>query len=92
MDGVLMDFCDEDIDDSPLTLEEMEVQGREIARALTGALPAQTGFAVMLFDLGEGKNLTWISNARREDMVKVLDEFKERLKHGAANTAASGVS
>jgi hypothetical protein len=37
------------------------------------------GFCLMLFDFGPRGALSYLSNAERDDMIKVLDEFKTRL-------------
>lgn len=38
-------------------------------------------FAVMLFETGgPGKNMQWVSNAQREDMIKSLREFATNLE------------
>ena len=63
---------------------EMEALSRQIAEALTEALPSELGFALLLFDFGEGGNLAWISNARREDMVRALREQLARFEAGMA--------
>lgn len=42
-------------------------------------------FAVMLFETGEaGKNMQWVSNAQREDMIKSLREFATNLEQRKA--------
>lgn len=63
---------------------ELEALSRSIAEALTEALPEGLGFALLVFDFGEGGNLAWISNARREDMVRALREQLARLEAGMA--------
>lgn len=63
---------------------ELEAYARQIAEALSEALPEGLGFALLLFNFGEGGNLAWISNARREDMVRALREQLARLEAGMA--------
>lgn len=63
---------------------EIEALSRAIAEALSEALPEGLGFALLVFDFGEGGNLAWISNAKREDMVRVLREQLARFEKGMA--------
>lgn len=55
--------------------EQLETHAREIGRTIAGALPKGVGFALLVFDFGEGGNLAWMSNANRADMVNSLKEF-----------------
>ena len=43
-------------------------------------LPERMGFALLVFDFGEGGFMNYISNSNREDMIKALEEFL--LTHG----------
>ena len=69
-------------------LHDMEATCREIGRVLGSVIKQQngkgTGFALMIFDF-EGPEFTWLSNADREDMIKVLAEFQARLKDNTAD-------
>lgn len=53
----------------------------ELARTLDAVLPELTssgkrlGFAVLVFDFGDGGNMQWCSNAKREDMIAALREL-----------------
>lgn len=62
----------------------MEAHSRAIAAAIAEGLPEGIGFALLLFDFGEGGNLVWISNANREDMVRALREQLARFEAGMA--------
>ncbi|KKN96680.1 hypothetical protein LCGC14_0163240 [marine sediment metagenome] len=43
--------------------------------------PPDWGFCVLMFEFGgDGKNMQWISNANREDMMKALREQADRLE------------
>ena len=64
---------------------ELEERARDIAKLVDGELPEKTGFALLIFDFDPGHELTWISNARREDMVKTLRELLERFEGGGAD-------
>lgn len=58
--------------------------GRTIGRAIKGAEGGfnirGAGFCLMLFDFGAGGDMTYISNARRDDMIKAIEEFLEHVK------------
>lgn len=64
--------------------ERIEQQARRIATALDHALNPSgrtTGFAVLLFGFGDPPQpATWISNADRGDMIRVVEEWLERAK------------
>lgn len=38
------------------------------------------GFALLLFDFGEGGDLFYTSNAQREDMVRLMQEFIAKFR------------
>ena len=51
-----------------------------LARALDAIIPEYTdgerkGFALLVFDFGDGGNMQYCSNARREDMIAALREL-----------------
>ena len=60
---------------------ECETTAREIGsligRACQRAGGGRWGFALMLFSF-EGPEFTWISNASRADMVKMMQEFIQK--------------
>jgi hypothetical protein len=64
------------------TLPQLEAKCREIGNLLGDAVPPGVGFMLALFDFGEGGNLTYLSNAAREDMIKMLAEFRNKLIEG----------
>ena len=73
----------------PERLKHLESTARDIGHILGKTVnrwgaPREFGFALMLFSY-DGPELTWISSADRADMIKVLDEFKEKLQGGKAN-------
>lgn len=53
--------------------------GRMIGDAVERTAPG-AGFCLMLFDFGGGGNLSYMCNAKREDMIKVLAEFRNKLR------------
>lgn len=66
-------------------LHSLEAKAREIGHQIGGAVGKGNGFALLLFSF-DGPEMTWISNANRDDMIKVLDEFKAALKAGEADS------
>ena len=63
-----------------IPLEDLEQGGRELAETIQGALPPEVGFLLCLFDFGDGGNLTWLTNAEREDMIVTLKELIGKLE------------
>jgi hypothetical protein len=69
------------------SLEELERQAREIGRVLKRVLDGTfgaraVGFALLLFDYGEGGHMTYVSSADRQDMIKALEEALGHLRAG----------
>lgn len=57
----------------------LETQGRQVADMIRDKLPAGTGFALYVFDFGEGGHLAWyVSNANRKDVAKSVVEWAEK--------------
>lgn len=52
--------------------------GRGLGSVLKESAP-DLGFCLLMFNYGEGGALAYVSSARREDMLKTLDEFREML-------------
>lgn len=65
------------------SLEEAEQSARALGRVIYDVMPDGWGFTLMMFSYGEGGNTTYISTARREDMLKALREMIEKLEAGA---------
>lgn len=61
-------------------LADLEMEARAIGRLIGGGLPAGVGFGLLLFDFGEGGNLTWISNGSREEMIKALRDCADKME------------
>ena len=65
-----------------MTEDELHEKMRELAtnigRVIGGEMPKGWGFALFIFEFGEGKDMHYISNARRDDMVTTLMEFIAR--------------
>lgn len=63
-------------------LDPIQAKHLEMMRAMAGLLDKafpDHGFCLMVFDFGEGGTMNYISNAKRADMLKALDEFKQRI-------------
>jgi hypothetical protein len=67
--------------------DKMEVRDVEAERALNeiGKLlrkmcPKGYGFSLLLFTFGEGGNLFYTSNSRREDMIRTMQEFIQKFR------------
>jgi hypothetical protein len=62
------------------TMRKLEHEARAAGRTLAEAIRVtmggeRYGFAVFLFAFGERGEMTYVSNANRRDMVKMLMEF-----------------
>jgi len=73
-----MDIRRHGIDKPSVKLKNMEHAMRELASIIERHLPHGWGFALQTFDFNS-QDSTWISNAKRPDMVKMLREFADRL-------------
>lgn len=60
--------------------QQLNLLNRQIAESIKPKLPEGAGYALLVFDLGEGGYMTWSSNARRQDMVRALREMADRLE------------
>lgn len=61
-------------------LESLEKICRDVGRIIGSAVPKGTGFALLVFDFGEGGHMTYVSNSQRRDMVKALREMITKLE------------
>ncbi len=68
-----------------VTPEQLAAACRKIGRALEITLPEMVGvderlgFAVFLFDFGDGGSFAYASNATRNDMMTAVKEFLVRV-------------
>ena len=60
-------------------LKNAEKSCRGIAEVIGKQLPKGWGFALMVFEFN-GKESSWISNAQRSDMIKLLRETADSLE------------
>lgn len=56
----------------PKPVEELEEIARDVGREIGEAMPLGVGFALLVFDFGSDGTISYISNARREDMIAAL--------------------
>lgn len=79
------------VDNKSAEVERLKARGRELARDLDKKLnPEMTsptdrahrtaGFAMLLFEFGDTGDVTWISNANRGDMIKVVEQWLQHAK------------
>ncbi len=81
-------------------LRNLEAQARSLGRTLddtinppnpaTGNRDRKKGFALLLFSF-DGPELTWLSNAEREDMIRLLDEILLKMKAGRMDDFPGGI-
>jgi hypothetical protein len=68
-------------------MRAMEATAENIGHLLGKAIETShpgAGFALMIFSF-EGPEFTYISNAQREDMLKMLEEFIGRMRKGESD-------
>jgi hypothetical protein len=64
-------------------LPDLEAKCREVGRRIQAAIVESgqpCGFVLMLFNFGEGGHMTYLSNADRRDVLKLLREFRTALR------------
>lgn len=76
--------------DLPKRLHERERLLRKAIRWLDRLFPKGTGLVVLAFDFGGKGHMSYISNAKREDMIPALRDQADRLEMGTADTAGRG--
>lgn len=67
----------------PFVLDREMVRGslQELAEHINqNYCPPGWGFIAMIFEFGENENLQWVSNAQREDAIKLIREFADHLE------------
>lgn len=57
--------------------DEVKNKMQEIARTVKKMIPEGCGFAVLVFDTGDkpGRRLNYVSNCKRDDIVRAMEEF-----------------
>jgi hypothetical protein len=64
------------------SLEQAEVRAQEIGRLLKSIMPLGWGFVLAMFSIGEKGVTTFISDLRREDVIKAIRELADKLERG----------
>jgi hypothetical protein len=70
-------------------LVRMEAANRHLGKLIKKAIDqsgGDFGFALLMFSYGTGSEMTWLSNAKRPDMIKALEEFIANVKAGEDDT------
>lgn len=57
----------------------LEAECRRMGKAIATCMPEGVGFCFFMFDLGPGGSTAYMSNAKRADVVKLLNEFLGKL-------------
>lgn len=60
--------------------EAAEKMLNEIGKALREACPPGFGFTLLVFSFGEGGSMFYTSNAQREDVCKMMQEFTAKFR------------
>lgn len=63
----------------------LEASAAEIGTFIASVLPHGVGFALLVYDFGEKGNLGYVSNGKREDMLKAMREFIEKNERGESS-------
>lgn len=73
---------------NPEMTPEVKAAGEALADVIAGALPPNHGFALLIFEWGDEGNLSWISNADRDDMIATMKDFIARHEGRALDPPA----
>lgn len=63
-----------------IMLADLEQECKAIARLIKRMMPPGVGFTLLMFTLGEGGWMTYMSSAERATMLKALKEFIEKVE------------
>lgn len=58
--------------------ERAEKMLNDLGSFLRSAMPPGWGFSLMIFSFGEDGSMFYTSNARREDMIRAMQEFIQK--------------
>lgn len=58
----------------------LEERAADVGRVIAKLCPPGVGFTLLLFDFGEGGHLAYMSNGQRDDVVRAMREFIERMQ------------
>ena len=59
---------------------ELEEMCRVLGRKIGAGLPKGVGFALVIYDFGEGGSMAYMANAKRDDMIKMFKELVAKLE------------
>lgn len=66
--------------------EEVKKKLKDIAKKIDGELPDGYGFCLLTFGFNDvGKELMYVANANREDIVKVMKEWIAKTENNFGN-------
>lgn len=65
------------------TQSQVEGIARQVAGDIASALPDGLGYAFLVFDFGDGGTMAYMSNARRDGVIKALHELIQHLEKRA---------
>lgn len=63
-----------------IMLADLEQECKAIARLIKRMMPPGCGFTLMMFTMGEGGWMTYMSSAERTTMLKAMKEFIEKAE------------
>jgi hypothetical protein len=66
--------------------KKLEDDVSRIGKGIGDRLAPGIGFTLLFFEFGEQKQLAYISNAQRDDMIKVLRQMADEIEAGAAGS------
>lgn len=66
-------------------LEKAEVTAKKLARLIKSKMPTQWGFCLILMSHGNDGFMTYLSDSRREDCIKMLREMALKLELNTPN-------
>lgn len=64
-----------------IALSKAEESCHSLAGVIGEAIPDGKGYMLMLFDFGDDGEVAYMSNANREDMVKILRQHADYLEN-----------
>ena len=62
------------------SVENMEANLRQLGRIIGEQMPPDIGFCLMFFHFGPVSEMTYLSNAERQDMIRALRELAAELE------------
>ncbi len=66
--------------ESEIMLADLEEECKAIARLIKRMMPPGVGFTLLMFTLGEGGWMTYMSSAERSTMLEAMKELIEKAE------------